>query len=102
MDVVISFAQYVPPAGTIRRRGEDPVMFTGRLGLLQAIDDVLARGISAASAGPVVAQAGQFGSELDPGAQAELAQHMRDVGGDRVARDDQPGGDLGIGQALPG
>lgn len=99
MDVVITFAQYVPPAGTIRRPGEDPVAFSGRLGLVQAIDDLLARtsGLDARTAQP-----GQLGGELDASPHSELGQHMGDVRGDGVPGHDQPCGDLGIGQPLPG
>lgn len=99
MDVVITFAQYVPPAGTIRRPGEDPVSFSGRLGLVQAIDDLLAR---TSGLGAGTAQPGQLSGELDAGPQPELGQHMGDVRSDGVPGHDEPCGDLGIGQALPG
>lgn len=83
MDVVVSFVQRFPPVGSLRVPGGEPVPFTGRLGLLQAIADVLAAGPLAAFGEPV-----EVGRELDPRPEPELAQHVRDVRGDGVVGDD--------------
>ena len=45
--------------------------------------------------------AGGVGGRLGPVAQAELGQQVADVVLDRLAGDEQPLGDLGVGQAGP-
>ena len=48
MDVTITFDECEPPTGAVRSPDGEAVPFHGRMGLLQAIDRVLAGGASAA------------------------------------------------------
>jgi hypothetical protein len=41
MDILVSIDGIVPPSGRVQAAGAAPVDFTGRLGLLQAIDAIL-------------------------------------------------------------
>jgi hypothetical protein len=41
MDIMVSIDEAVPPSGRVQAVGAAPVDFTGRLGLLQAIDAIL-------------------------------------------------------------
>ena len=58
MDLTITFDECEPPAGALRSPDGEDVPFHGRMGMLQAIDRVLAGGASVAVVLPPGQQAG--------------------------------------------
>lgn len=66
MDVVIRFASYAPPEGTVEALDGEPLPFAGRLGLLRALDSVVARS-AAVEAGREPAPSGPDPDVLPPG-----------------------------------